>query len=114
MPRCEFILSGYQGMWLFVMFDLPVTTPKLRKRYTKFRNLLLGEGFTMMQYSVYARYCVGEESSIAFRDRIREGLPDQGHVRLLSVTDRQFGKMEVFYGKNAEAAEEKPKQLLLF
>ena len=26
MPRQELVLSGYRGMWLFAMFDLPVTT----------------------------------------------------------------------------------------
>ena len=41
MPRRELVLSGYRGMWLFAMFDLPVTTPKARKRYTAFRKLLV-------------------------------------------------------------------------
>ena len=99
MPQREFTLSGYKGMWIVAMFDLPVTTPKARKRYAQFRKVLLNEGFSMLQYSVYARYCVGEDSSDAFRARIRRGLPDEGQVRLLSITDRQFGKMEVFHGK---------------
>ncbi len=44
-------------MWLLAMFDLPVTTRKARKRYAEFRKLLLQEGFSMLQFSVYARYC---------------------------------------------------------
>ena len=40
-------------MWLFTMFDLPVTTPKAKKRYAQFRKLLIKEGFSMLQYSVY-------------------------------------------------------------
>ena len=28
MPRREFTLSGYKGMWIFALFDLPVTTPE--------------------------------------------------------------------------------------
>ena len=114
MPRRELTLSGYRGMWLFAMFDLPVTTKQARKRYTQFRSVLLNEGFTMLQFSVYARYCVAEEASDAFRDRIRRELPDEGNIRLLSVTDRQFGKMEVFHGKNAGPVEAEPQQLLLF
>jgi hypothetical protein len=41
MPQQEYVLSGYRGMWLFAMFDLPVTTRKARKRYTQFRKLLI-------------------------------------------------------------------------
>lgn len=114
MPRSEFALSGYRGMWLFAMFDLPVTTRAARKRYARFRSLLLGEGFTMLQFSVYARYCTSEEAGDVFRKRIQQELPDQGHIRLLMVTDRQFGKMDVFCGKNAAKLESKPDQLLLF
>ena len=58
-------------MWLFAMFDLPVTTAKARKRYTEFRKLLLEQGFSMLQYSVYARYCASEEMAVAYRNRIR-------------------------------------------
>ena len=114
MPRSEFVLSGYRGMWLFAMFDLPVTTKAARRRCAQFRSLLLQEGFTMMQFSVYARYCVSEEAGEAFRRRIRSDLPDEGHIRLLMVTDRQFGKMEVFHGKTRAESEDEPEQLLLF
>jgi CRISPR-associated protein Cas2 len=114
MPRREFILSGYQGMWLFAMFDLPVTTRKARKEYTQFRKLLLKEGFSMLQFSVYARYCASEEMASAYRSRIRAGLPPAGYVRLLAVTDRQFGKMESYIGEKWVDLEKPPAQLVLF
>ena len=43
-------------VWCVVMFDLPVATKKQRKEATRFRHLLLDEGFWMLQYSVYVRY----------------------------------------------------------
>jgi len=101
-------------MWLFAMFDLPVDTKAARRQYVKFRNYLLSEGFSMLQYSVYARYCACEERTEGFRRRIRLELPPDGEVRLLSVTDRQFGKMEVYYGKSRQSAEKKPQQIMLF
>jgi CRISPR-associated protein Cas2 len=101
-------------MWLFAMFDLPVTTPKARKRYAQFRKLLVQQGFSMLQYSVYARYCPSEEASAAYRGRIRAALPPEGYVRLLAVTDRQFGKMESYIGKSSEPTEKPPCQLVLF
>jgi len=101
-------------MWLFAMFDLPVVSKDDRRRYTRFRNELIRDGFTMLQFSVYARYCESEESSAAHRRRIRKAVPEEGHVRLLAVTDRQFGKMEVFYGKRRSPPEDAPAQLMLF
>ena len=54
-------LSAYKAMWLVVLFDLPADTKDARRAYTDFRNNLLDNGFTMMQYSVYSRYCNSEE-----------------------------------------------------
>ena len=101
-------------MWLFAMFDLPVDTKRARKRYAQFRKALLRDGFSMLQYSVYARYCASEERATAHRRRIRAVLPPEGYIRLLAVTDRQFGKMESYVGKTRRGAEEAPTQLTLF
>ncbi len=101
-------------MWLLAMFDLPVTTPEARRQYTQFRKTLLREGFTMLQYSVYARYCVSEETTQKHRRRMRALLPADGQVRIMGITDRQFEKMEVYFGKKRVPAEQAPSQLLLF
>jgi CRISPR-associated protein Cas2 len=100
-------------MWLFVMFDLPVEDTEARREYTRFRSRLLAQGFSMLQYSIYARYFPSEEASLAHRRRVRAALPPEGQVRLLSVTDRQFGKMEVFLARSREAPEKPPDQLVL-
>jgi len=114
MPSGKLELSEYRGMWLFAMFDLPVVAKEDRKRYTEFRTVLLKLGFTMMQFSVYARYCASEEGSEIHRKKVRAALPPAGFVRLLSVTDKQFAKMESFIGKKARTTEEPPDQMLLF
>ena len=106
--------SGYRALWQFALFDLPTLTKRQRREYTRFRKLLLNQGFTMLQYSVYARYCRSEESAEWIREAIRKELPPSGQVRLVSITDRQFGKMEVFFGKLVEEVEDAPEQLLLF
>lgn len=101
-------------MWLIAMFDLPVETKAARKRYAQFRKLLLSEGFTMLQYSVYARHLASEESGDILKKRLRSQLPPDGQVRLLPVTDRQFGKMEVYFGKKRKETEDPPAQFMLF
>lgn len=101
-------------MWLFAMFDLPVDEPVLRREYTQFRKSLLKSGFTMLQYSVYVHYVRSEESEAVYRKRVSDALPTHGQVRLISVTDRQFGKMEIYVGKKRGRVEDPPHQLMLF
>jgi len=101
-------------MWLIALFDLPVDDQNHRRAYTRFRRSLLREGFSMLQFSVYARYCSSEAASDAFRRRLRLEIPEDGQVRLVAITDRQFGRMEVFCGKTKTLAEQPPDQLLLF
>lgn len=101
-------------MWTFALFDLPVDKPELRREYTQFRKALLRSGFTMLQYSVYAHYVASEESDEALRKKIHAALPHHGQVRLVSVTDRQFEKMEVYVGKRRQKTEDPPHQLMLF
>lgn len=106
--------SRYKAMWLFAMFDLPVKTREERRRYVRFRKNLLREGFMQLQYSVYARYFESEEASTACRRRIAVRVPEDGRVRILHVTERQFGKMAVLFGKQLREPESPPEQLLLF
>lgn len=108
------LLSAYRSLWLIAMFDLPTETPANRRDYTRFRKALLKDGFMMLQFSIYARYLPSEEAATAHRSTIRSVIPPLGQVRLMTVTDLQFGKMEVFYGKKPRAPEEIPDQILLF
>ncbi|MCC7175041.1 MAG: CRISPR-associated endonuclease Cas2 [Bryobacterales bacterium] len=101
-------------MWLFALFDLPVDSKDHRREYTQFRKSLLRHGFVMLQYSVYARHGASEEAVDAVRNRVRAALPPHGQVRLVAITDHQFGKMEVYFGKKRQQAEDPPAQLMLF
>jgi CRISPR-associated protein Cas2 len=101
-------------MWLMVMFDLPVKTKIDRRRYSQFRSLLLADGFSQLQFSVYARPFPSEEAGEPCRNRLTRALPEKGHVRLLLVTDRQFAKMRTFFGKKSAPNEEPMRQVLLF
>lgn len=101
-------------MWLIVMFDLPVVERKQRKEYEKFRKKLLGRGFDMLQFSVYARPCPSEENAMVHRKRLERDLPPEGQVRMLMLTDKQFSRMQIFFGKNEGALEKQPQQLTFF
>lgn len=103
--------SGYRFMWLVVMFDLPVDTKKARREYAIFRKSLIKQGFARMQYSVYLRHCRSRENAHAHAERVRAHLPPDGEVRLLQITDKQFERMAVFFGKRRRPTESAPAQL---
>lgn len=101
-------------MWVIVLFDLPTDTAEARKQYTVFRKHLLDDGFIMMQYSVYMRHCASDENALVHAKRVKTRLPPDGEVRIIKITDKQFGRIEVFYGKKRRKIEEAPEQLSLF
>jgi CRISPR-associated protein Cas2 len=107
-------LSGHRLMWIFVMFDLPVTTREQARSATKFREFLLDEGFEKSQFSVYARFCNGKEQFEAYMRRIESHLPDRGDVHILSFTDRQYENIVRFSGQRRRRARKNPDQLALF
>lgn len=98
-------------MWVIVLFDLPTDTKTARKRYTVFRNHLLNDGFSMMQYSVYMRHCASDENAQVHVKRVKGCLPPDGEVRIIKITDKQFGQIQVYYGKKRKQIEQPPKQL---
>jgi|TARA_B100001964_G_C14119261_1_gene547550 CRISPR-associated protein Cas2 len=106
--------GGFRSMWTIVMFDLPTDTKKARKAYHDFRKKILSDGFFMLQFSVYARHSPSDDNAMVHESRVKAFLPDDGEVRLLKITDKQFERMKVFYGKTRKATEKAPKQLTFF
>jgi len=101
-------------MWLFVFFDLPVKTKKERHAATRFRNFLLKDGFMMIQFSVYARICNGQDRVDKHVQRLLIELPRQGSVRAMQVTDKQYERMKILVGTKQNNEKTKSEQLVLF
>lgn len=108
------LINGYRTMWILVMFDLPTETRAARKAYAAFRKRLLADGFTKMQFSVYVRHCPSSENADVHTARVQSELPPDGEVRIMTITDKQMERMEIFFGKIRRLPEPPPKQLLLF
>ena len=106
--------SEYRVMWILVFFDLPTETKKDKKAYVDFRKNLQRDGFTMFQFSIYVRHCASRENMEVHLKRVRSFLPEYGKVGVLTITDKQFGDIEIFYGQNAETKQDTPLQLELF
>lgn len=106
--------SEYRVMWILVFFDLPTETKKDRKIYHEFRKNLLRDGFTMFQFSIYLRHCASRENMAVHIKRVHHWIPEYGKIGILTITDKQFGDMEIFYGKKAKVKKQEPIQLELF
>lgn len=107
-------LNAYHIMWLFVMFDLPITTKKERKAATKFRKELEKDGFVMHQFSVYMRFCGSLESAKAHIKRVRSLSPEAGHISILTVTDKQYSGIVNIWGAIEKKQRATPLQLEFF
>jgi CRISPR-associated protein Cas2 len=107
-------LNGYRIMWVFVLFDLPVETKTEIKAHTQFRKDLMKDGFTRFQFSIYMRHCPSRENAEVHIRRVRTFLPLKGSVSILMITDKQFGMMEIFYGRKHGKLPNTPEQLELF
>lgn len=97
-------------MRMIVFFDLPVSQKSAQRAATRFRNFLLKDGYYMVQYSVYARVCNGYDNVEVHRKRLMDNLPDNGSVRLLTITEKheyvgdvrhpEAGMLDTCGGKN--------------
>ena len=101
-------------MRLFVLFDLPTKTKKDRSMATKFRNFLLKDGYNMLQYSIYIRVCKGQDVIEKHKKRLDSYIPSKGNIRLLQITETQYGKMQMLIGEPQKVEETGMKQLVLF
>jgi len=106
--------SEYRIMWVLVFFDLPTETKLERQRHSEFRKNLLKDGFSRFQLSIYIRHCASVENANVHIARVKAFMPPKGTVSLLCITDKQFGKIQVFYGKKTRPLPPEPSQLELF
>lgn len=85
-------------MRMILFFDLPVLTKSERKVYSKFRKSLIKKGFYMLQYSVYVKIYANRDAAELDKKMIKRISPDQGHIRIMLVTEKQYSKMEIIVG----------------
>ena len=101
-------------MWVMVFFDLPTETKKDRKNANLFRKRIIKDGFGMFQFSIYVRHCASRENANVHVRRVKSILPPSGHIGILTITDKQFGMMELFFGDEKKKKPDVPQQLELF
>lgn len=86
-------------MRVFVFFDLPVTQDFQRKEYVRFRKYLLKSGFMMLQESVYCKIALNGGAVETLTRNIKKNSPKEGLIQVLSVTEKQYSRMETIIGE---------------
>ena len=89
---------SYRFMRVLVLFDLPVLTGDQRREYARFRKFLLKSGFLMLQESVYCKLALNTTAVNGIVDQIHKNKPEEGLVHLLTVTEKQYAKMDLIVG----------------
>lgn len=108
------MFASARKMWLFVCFDLPVTSAEARKRATRFRKNLEKDGYLRIQLSVYARPCNGPDDVRTHQDRLAGWLPPNGNVRSFTLTDLQFVRMRTIVGQPGPQEESGVSEWIVF
>ena len=104
---------SYRFMRIVVMFDLPTETPLHRHNYGKFRRYLIKSGFMMLQESIYVKLALNQNMANSIVDSIKKNKPPEGLVQILSVTEKQFSKMEIITGEYSNDTVDTDERLLI-
>ena len=81
-----------------MFFDLPVVKSEHRRAYARFRKFLLKNGFMMLQESVYCKLALNGTAANAIISNVHKNKPEEGLVQLLTVTEKQYAKMDITVG----------------
>ena len=100
-------------MRVIVMFDLPTLTNEDRRNYRHFRKMLIRNGFIMMQESVYTRILLTPSAGVSVCNTVRKNKPPAGVVQILTVTEKQFSRMEFIVGETKSDVVDSDERLLI-
>lgn len=100
-------------MRVIVFFDLPSVTLYDKKQYRKFRKFLVTEGFIMMQQSVYSKIVLNNSVLKAEVKKIKEKCPSKGIVEILTITEKQFTKIEYVIGEKQTTIEDTDERIII-
>jgi len=88
----------YKFMRLILFFDLPMVTKSEVRIYNKFRKYLIKNGYLMMQFSVYSKIFNNRDAVINHIDILKRQVPNQGQIRIMMVTEKQYSKIDIIVG----------------
>lgn len=100
-------------MRILILFDLPAQTSEQRRQVRYFRKLLLRDGFSMLQESVYVRTCTNFSAVQTHRRRVVSALPKEGHVLFLTLTEPQYAGIDALLGESPSTLQPDDKLIVI-
>jgi len=100
-------------MRILVMFDLPTLTSEDRKEYRNFRKYLIVSGFLMLQESVYSKLVLNTTSANLIMEHVRKNRPPSGSLFMLTITEKQFSRMEIVIGDKQSEVIDSTERILI-
>lgn len=94
-------MISYKYMRLIVMYDLPNNNYDENKIYTKFRKLLIKNGYIMMQFSIYTKFLSSISKYESELKKLKSFIPEIGNIRILCITEKQYHNIVYLTGKNS-------------
>jgi CRISPR-associated protein Cas2 len=107
-------LNAYRIMWTLVMYDLPTETKKNARRPPNSEKIYYEIGLTCFNLACILGTAPAAKTHMYIKTVLLKSLPAQGKIGILQITDKQFGEMEIFYGKKEQKLPEVSQQLELF
>lgn len=90
--------ATFRFMRSLLMFDLPTENSAQRKAYARFVKFLKKQGFVMFQKSIYCKLSVNEPSVKLLIKTIKNNVPKEGLVSLITLTENQFNSIDYILG----------------
>jgi CRISPR-associated protein Cas2 len=88
-------------MRIILFFDLPAVTRTDHREYSKFVKFIKTIGFIMYQESVYTKLALNETIVASTMKEVKQKLPKDGAISVLTITEKQFSSIENILGEIA-------------
>lgn len=75
--------------YLLVIYDLSMASSNERHKYVKFRKIVLGRGYEMVQYSFYKKYLKDLKSADYEIKSLERITPKNSRVHVIKLTTQQ-------------------------
>lgn len=106
-------MSGFRFMRMMVFFDLPTLTLEDKRHYRNFRKVLIKNGYIMLQESVYCKMMTSPSVEKSMKNLIHSNKPPKGLVQTLTITEKQFVKMDYVVGENTSDVIDSEERLII-
>ena len=100
-------------MRMLLFFDLPMVESQDRREYTRFHKYLIKSGFIMLQQSVYAKLLLNSTAVVMAAENVRKNKPPTSLIQVLTVTEKQFARMEFILGEFSSEVIDSDERLII-